>query len=241
MRALLLLLVLTSWASVLAQFDVGGSFGSNLVDIRGRSSSGNEYARFSDIARPGWTASLFYREKVASHTNLGLELLWHRQEFHCYYFSGGLAGGEVSNVHVVLHTLNVAILPEVRLGASSEALIRFGVLGGFRVAGSKTGTWSSSGIWGSQVKYFRDSTPKEFGGDLRVVMGFGFRVPMGAHSAVTIDPYGAYGFSSMLKESPGSRTTEVGIRLGWSRRIAGGTLSQWVNKRTPTPPPGPNW
>jgi hypothetical protein len=86
-----------------------------------------------------------------------------------------------------------------------------------------------------------DEVPRDFGGELRVIMGFGFRIPTGERSGITVDPYGAYGLSSMLKVEPGSLTTELGLRLGWSLRMPRGGMTRWLDRHTPAPPPGPNW
>lgn len=240
-RNAVLLVLLVTTVPLAAQCDLGGTVGIHARELYGRKDQGHSSATFSEVVRPDWNVGLLYREKHGRRTNLGLELTWMRQEFNCRYYNGGLAGGTSSNVHVVLHTLNLAVLPEVRLGARSEAVVRFGVSCGFRVGGSKTGYRSEQWPYHSQIENFNNDVPDEFGGELRTIIGFGFRVPTGALSGITIDPYMAYGFSSMLKVEPGSRSTEVGLRMGWVFRCNKQGFLPWLDKHTPMPPDGPNW
>ncbi len=240
-RCLILFLALLSEGSLLAQYDIGGMIGLHRRELRGRDTDAHAWANFSAIARPDWNVGLFYREKHGSHTNLGLELTWMRHEFHAGYHQGGLAGGTSNDVHVVLHTLNFAVLPEVRLGTGSEAVVRFGVSCGFRVAGRKNGTRYEQWPYHADKETFTDAVPDDFGGELRAIFGFGFRVPTGPRGGITIDPYLARGFSSMLKAEPGSVSTEIGFRLGWAFRVKKEGLSRWIDRRAPTPPAGPTW
>lgn len=241
LKGVVLLVLFAASGSLVAQYDLGGAVGIHSRTPHGRKHQGHSSATFSEVVRPDWNMGLLYREKHGGHTNLGLELTWMRQEFQCRYYNGGLAGGTSSSAHVVLHTLNFAVLPEVRLGARSDAVVRFGVSCGFRVAGRKTGVRTNSLPYQWEQVHFTDAVPDEFGGELRAIFGFGFRVPTGAHSGITIDPYMAYGFSSMLKVEPGSRSTEIGLRMGWAFRTMKQGLTRWIDQHAPTPPPGPNW
>lgn len=227
-----LFLVLVCGGPLAAQVDIGVGFGIQQRSIRARPSEGHVYANFSDINSPDLGAALFYRERRGSHGNLGLELQWIRQEFHANYYAGGLAGGIDNDVRVVLHTLSLAILPEIRMAAGSDAVIRFGISGGFRVAGRMTGWRTVSVPYHYERELYSDAVPKDFGGELRFIVGFGFRAPAGSRGGITIDPYGAYGFSSMLKADPGSRSAELGIRIGWSLRLKGEGLSAWIDRMT---------
>jgi hypothetical protein len=241
LKRVMLLYGLAWSVPVAAQFDLGASFGLARYDIRAREGEGHAGASFSDLSRPDLTASIYYREQHGSHTNLGLELSWARKEFRTSYASGSLLGSAGTSAHVVLHTLNVAILPEVRLAERSGAVIRFGLSCGFRIAGSMTGSTYAYWPYQSYQADLVDEVPRDFGGELRVIMGFGFRIPTGQRSGITVDPYGAYGISSMLKVEPGSVTTELGLRLGWSLRMPSGGMTRWLDRHTPTPPSGPNW
>jgi hypothetical protein len=241
LRNAVLLVLLVAMLPLVAQFDLGGAIGLHSRELYSRQVEGHSSATFSEMVRPDWNVGLLYREKHGRRTNLGLEFTWMRQEFNCRYFNGGLGGGTSSSTHVVLHTLNLAVLPEVRLGTWSDVVVRFGVSCGFRVAGSKSGYRNSYLQSRSQVETFDDDVPDEFGGELRAIFGLGFRVPTGANGGITIDPYVAYGFSSMLKVDPGSRSTEVGLRMGWVFRCNKQGFLPWLDKHTPMPPDGPNW
>lgn len=241
LRNAVLIVLLVATVPLAAQYDLGGAIGLHSRKLYSRQVGGHSSSTFSEMVRPDYNVGLLYREKHGRRTNLGLELTWMRQEFQCRYFNGGLAGGTSSSVHVVLHTLNFAVLPEVRLGAWSEAVVRFGVSCGFRVGGSKTGYRSEQWPYRSQVEVFDNDVPDDFGGELRAIFGFGFKVPTAVNGGITIDPYVAYGFSSMLKVDPGSRSTEVGLRMGWVFRCNMQGFLPWLDKHTPMPPDGPNW
>ena len=241
LKRVVLLYALACGVPLAAQFDLGVSFGLARYDIRAREGEGHAGASFADLSRPDLTASIYYREQHGSHTNLGLELSWARKEFRTSYSSGSRLGSAGTSAHVVLHTLNLAILPEVRLAERSGAVIRFGLSCGFRIAGSMTGSTYAYWPYQSYQADLVDEVPRDFGGELRVIMGFGFRIPTGQRSGITVDPYGAYGISSMLKVEPGSVSTELGLRLGWSLRMPKEGFTRWLDRHTPAPPPGPNW
>lgn len=144
LRLLILWLAVAVVQQLGAQFDVGATLGVQRSDILGRASEGHTSASFYNVERPQANFGLFYRERHGSHTNLGLELTWMRSEFDASLYEGSLAGGMGTNVHVVLHTLNLAVLPEVRLSGRYSAVLRFGLAAGVRVAGSMSGRRYSS-------------------------------------------------------------------------------------------------
>lgn len=223
-----------------AQFDVGAALGVQRSDIRGRPSVGHTSASFYNVDRPQANFGLFYRERHGSHTNLGLELTWMRSEFDASLYEGSLAGGTRTSAHVVLHTMNLAVLPEVRLSARYSAVVRFGLAAGVRVAGTMSGTRYEQWPYHWQVVTFSDARPDVFGGELRALFGFGFQAPVGPRNRITIDLYCARG-SLLLKRDPGSISNEVGLRLGWALRMKGKGFTRWLDERMTTPPDGPNW
>jgi hypothetical protein len=240
LRLLILWLAVAVVQQLGAQFDVGATLGVQRSDIRGRASEGHTSASFYNVERPQANFGLFYRERHGSHTNLGLELTWMRSEFDASLYEGSLAGGMGTNVHVVLHTLNLAVLPEVRLSGRYSAVLRFGLAAGMRVGGTMRGTRTTSVPYSWSTDTFTNAEPDMFGGELRALFGFGFYVPVGALSGITIDPYVARG-SLLLKRDPGSISNEVGLRLGWALRMKGKGFTRWLDERVPTPPDGPNW
>lgn len=238
---MILFLVINVWCTQASgQFDLGVSGGPSWKTFTPREGDPHAQAYFiSGI--PGWTANFFYREKLEKRVNLGLDLGWCRQTFFAFYSSGGLSGKSGREVSVVLHTLDLAIVPEWRLTSSEDHVLRFGISGGIRIAGGMNGNGYSSSPSHYQNEEFIDAKPTEFGGEIRALVGFGLRVPAGERDAITLDPYAAQGLISMLKAQPGSRSLEVGIRLGWCWRVRQGALSHRVCRVSPTPPPEPNW
>ena len=204
--------------------------------LRALSGEGHASVGFSDVSRPSPTATLFYREKCSTHTDLGIEISWMQQEFGTEIYSGGLAGGTWTYSRIELHTLDLAILPQVRLGVGSEAVFRFGVSGGVRIAGTKSGYTTRSFLGQNNATAFSGVKPVEFGGELRAIVGFGFRIPTSGRGSITLDPYAAHGLLSMLREDPGSVSSEFGLRLGWSFRMRERTLTQWLDRSLPVPP-----
>lgn len=147
-----------------AQFDVGAMVGMHRLDLRSRPSEGHASAHFYNIAKPAVNFGLCYRERHGSHTNLGLELTWMRNEFDASLYEGSLAGGTQISAHVILHTINLAVLPEVRLSGRYSAVLRFGLAAGMRVGGTMRGTRTTSVPYSWCTDTFTNAEPDMFGG-----------------------------------------------------------------------------
>ncbi len=219
-----------------AQYEVGASVGVYRYSLDGRKSDGHEYASFSHVPATAFTASLSYRERCASHTDLGVELQFTRKSFDARYSDGGIAGSDGTDAHVDLDLLHLNVALEVRLNSKGTAVVRFGPQVGFRVGGRMTGYhWSIYPYPNPSYRsWFVGATPSDFGGDLRFLFGLGFRSGTGPWG-VTFDPYCSTGVGILLK-SPGAKGTEFGVKIGCSLRREKTTLTQWVNRFTSAKP-----
>jgi hypothetical protein len=217
-----------------AQYLLGASGGGMLFELRSRSvGDPHTGASFDPGPGPFWTACIFYREQHFDHTNLGLELIYTRKEFEMHYGNTGLAGSYGTAGFVELDLLHLAIIPQVSLGASKRAVVRFGLMQGILLRGRISGReWYHVG--GTNYdRTFENEPTKDFGGDLRLFFGFGFEMPMGERIRLLFDPYFTTAISSLLKEDPRSKGMEWGLRTGLALRMPGTTISEWMDRITP--------
>ncbi len=156
--------------------------------------------------------------------DLGFDLTLAHRSFSASYGEGGMGGGFTKYAHAELDQLYFGVKPEVRMDAKRSAVVRFGIMAGFRVGGSARGTYSSYGgygyTWNNDAGFTHD-----FSADLRFAFGFGFRLPVGERWAITIDPEATIAFTSMLAQGAGMRGSDIGLRIGLSRRSNGKSLS----------------
>lgn len=226
--------------AVFGQFVVGVSAGAFRQKLIGRADdASHDFTDVDQVVSPVFTASAFYRERYCANVDLGLELTFVHRSFSAYYGSYGLAGTRFRSVHAELDQLYLCITPEVHLNASGNSVVRFGVMSGVRIGGSAEGESYSSGVIGND-RHAINAT-NDFGGDLRLVFGFGFRLPLGDRWSVSLDPYSNTAITSMLKSASGIRGTDVGLRIGLGRRFFGKPVTKWLAANTPDLPPGPNW
>ena len=110
-----LLLYLRSWVAVTAcsltmisgaQYEVGASFGLYHDALQGRRSEGYSYAEFDDLPVISLVASIHYRERCSSRTDLGVELQFVRKSFSVLAREGGLAGSSGIDADVSLYTIS---------------------------------------------------------------------------------------------------------------------------------------
>ena len=221
-----------------AQYLIGASGGGMLFELRSRPSDGHTSASFDPGPGPFWTASGFYREQHFDHTNLGLELIYTRKEFEVSYSDGGLAGSYGTEGYVELDLLHLAIIPQVSLGASKRAVVRFGLMQGILLRGRISGReWYHVGGTNYDRTFEKERT-EDFGGDLRLFFGFGFEVAMGERARVLFDPYFTPAITSLLKQEPRSKGMEWGLRISLALRMPGTTIAEWMLRITPAGEPG---
>ena len=224
-----------------AQYELGAALGVYRNSLQPRKSDGHASAQFWHVSNPGLIASVFYRERGNKHTNLGFELQYTRKSFHARYSDGGLAGSYGTDAHVDLDLLHVNITLETKLNERGNAVIRFGPQLGFKLGGWMTGeSWVSVPYNYSRSAFQHQAIP-DFGGDLRFLLGMGFRSGAKSGSGVSFDPFLSAAIGSILKEAPGAKGMEYGMRLGFFLLREKTTLTQWVDRKPPTPPSGPNW
>lgn len=196
-------------------------------------SDGHASASFDPGPGPFWTASIFYREQHFDHTNLGLELIYTRKEFAASYSDGGLAGTYGTEGFVELDLLHLAVIPQVSLGASKRAVVRFGLMQGILLRGRISGReWYHVGGTNTD-RTFENEPTKDYGGDLRLFFGFGFEVPVSERVCLLLDPYMTPAIGSLLKEAPRSRGMEWGLRIGLALHMPGTTITEWMDRITP--------
>ena len=129
--------------------------------------------------------------------------------------------------------LHWAIIPQVNLSASKRAVIRFGLMQGILLRGRITGReWNHVG-GANYDRTFENEPTKDFSGDLRLFLGFGFELPMGEQACVLFDPYFSPALGSLLKVEPRSKGMEWGLRIGLALQMPGTTISEWMGKIKP--------
>ena len=232
------LVVTPAWA----QFDYGVSAGGVLLQIRAFESDGPHISTsVSDVERMAFSASAFYRERYSDFVDLGLEATLAHQSFRAGYGSSGLGGGSSRSARVEIDQLYLGIKPEVRMDAKRMAVVRFGFMAGLRVGGSARGASSTWSIASPGTRNDDADLTSDFGGDFRFAFGFGFRVPVGESWAVTIDPEATIGFTSILHAEGTIRGSDIGLRVGLSRRSKGKALTSMFKVPPHDPAAGPEW
>lgn len=226
-----------------AQYDLGLAVGGMHTELHVKQSDeDNTYAWVSDVGRWSGSASVFYRERYSEHVDLGLDLTWAHRSFSAGYSHASPGSSEGFAAHAEIDQLYLGIKPEVRLDTGRLAVVRFGIMAGFLVGGRVTGTADATHVGGGGYHYTDTDLKNHFGGDLRFAFGFGFRVPLGGRWAMTIDPEASIAFSSMMRSpDAGLRGTDLGLRIGLSRRSAGRALSKLITPPPRDPAHWPEW
>ncbi len=210
-----------------AQYDLGVSFG--IYEL---------YFRNIALIPEGrqWSAAMFYRERVASHTDLGVELLLVDRRL-----GGTWSTGEPRIYHDVqelwMQHLYVAPTVDVRMGRKGNNVVRFGPQFGLKLFESYTGeinTGPPGSLNRSMVDDLVSARTDHFRNEFRFLIGFGFRIPFGPRMAMVLDPYYSGGISSLLRDEPRVRVNEYGLRLGLAARRYDRSLTQRIKeKRAP--------
>lgn len=213
-------------APACAQFDYGLSAGGVLVQMRAFESNDPHVSTWvNDVGRTAFSASAIYRECYSDFVDLGFDLTLTHQSFNAGYSDGGLGSGSNRSAHVEIDQLYIGVKPEVRMDAKRSAVVRFGLLAGMKVGGSARGSSSSWSVAGPGSRNEDADLIRDFGSDLRFAFGFGFRIPAGGQWAVTVDPEATIGLTSMLHADGTIRGSDIGLRVGLSRRSKGRALT----------------
>ena len=212
--------------SACGQFDYGFSAGAVLTELHAKNSDDPHItAQVGSVSRTTISASTFYRERYSAFVDLGVDLSFAHRSFRASYSESGLGGGVFRYARAELDQLYIGVKPEIRMDAKRSAVVRFGLMAGFLVGGSAKGATSSWSAGGQGFQNDDADLLRDFTGDLRFAFGFGFRAPVGDRWAITIDPEATIAFTSMLKREPGMRGSDIGLRIGLSRRSNGMSLS----------------
>lgn len=202
-----------------AQYDFGVGVGGVLEELRAfQSDDPHRTTWVGDVGRTAFSASAFYRERYSEFVDLGFDLTFAHRCFDASYSEGGLGASVNRTVHAELDQLYIGVKPEVRMDAKRRGVVRFGLMVGFLVGGAAKGTASSWSMIGPSTRIEDADLIRDFGGDIRFAFGLGFRVPLSERWAIAIDPETTIAFSSMLKAGAGMRGSDIGLRIGLSRR-----------------------
>lgn len=234
-KSLLTVLALVYGGPLRAQYELGAAVGGYRYSVVARESDQRATASFNNIPSPGLTFAVFYRERCAPRTNLGIELQITRKSFNAQVFDGSRAGSTGIEARVDLYLMHLDITPEIRLNGAGNAVFRFGPQFGFLVGGTMTGGSWMSYPFNSSTSSFVGATPTNFKGDLRFLFGVGFRSSALQAVGLTVDPYFSLALGSILRDDPGATGSEVGIKIGCSLRKERTTMTQWVDRKMPVP------
>lgn len=229
-------------APACAQFDYGLSVGGVLVQMRAFESEDPHVSTWvNGVGRTAISASAFYRERYSDFVDLGFDLTLTHQSFNAGYSYGGLGSGSNRSAHVEIDQLYIGVKPEVRMDAMRSAVVRFGLLTGIRVGGSARGSSSTWSVAGPGSRNDDADLINDFGGDFRFAFGFGFRVQVGERWAIIIDPEATIGLTSVLHADGTIHGSDIGVRVGLSRRSNGKALTSLFKVLPRDPAAGPEW
>ncbi len=221
-----LLVLSVASATASAQFDYGVSAGGVLTELHAKDMDNPHVtSEVWNVGRTAFSAAAFYRERYSDFVDLGFDLLLAHRSFNTDYSEGGLGGGVDKTARAELDLLYIGVKPEVRLDAKRYVVVRFGLMAGMLVGGSAKGTSRIWSVMGQGSLNNEADLTRDFSGDFRFAFGFGFRAPVGERWAITFDPEATIALTSMLTMGAGMRGSDIGLRIGLSRRSNGKSLS----------------
>lgn len=201
--------------------------------------SGRSRATFSSAQSIPWTMDVYYREQGPKAVRFATGLQVVRREFFAKYDGGGLGYGSGKAVDVRLDMLYWNLQPEICVNERGSLVFRLGPQFGWLLRGTMEGrssTWSQgspgSGPPSSITSELQRRYTSDFKGDIRFLFGFGFRLPLGERTALTIDPYWSTALTSMLDPEVASismRGYDAGVMVGMSWQHRGRGL--WPGRR----------
>ncbi len=220
-RPFIIALALVAHVSAYAQFDLGISGGGYVYSLRAKDADGGRAtASFaSDQAFP-WSVALHYRERGESQLRFATELMVLRREFRIVQSYGGLGSGHDEVWDVRLDQIYWGILPELYLDAKKMSVLRFGAQFGWALNATKEGSrnsWSSIPPSTSKEEFGR--IPADYGGDIRALLGIGYRLHLKGSTSVVLDAFVSSSITSMGGGPVAVRSSDAGIRAGisWAR------------------------
>ncbi len=219
-RASFIIVLVGSCCVAKAQYDVGVSVGLYRQWLREAPGGDDHYfGSYDDYQNPSLSAGFIYRETSAPHVNFAGELRFLRRSFRVNQGYGGLGGSNSQSIHADLDLLYINILPEVRLDGKGLAVLNFGPMIGVLLGGRVTGS-AYDHVGGTiETTTFQNAPPTMFKGDLRFAFGFGLREVSVKTVALSMDAGFNLAFASLLKDKPGSRGSDLELRVAMSRRV----------------------
>ncbi|MCB0773033.1 MAG: hypothetical protein KDB93_06640 [Flavobacteriales bacterium] len=205
-----------------AQYDIGAAAGGVLTFMSdGGHISPHQFARVDYVDAGTFSAAVFFRTRKARRVNPALDLVWSRRSFRASYGQRHGGGGTTKRASADLDQLYVGIVPELALDSGRRSVFRLGMRAGICTDARAQGTVSTWSNDGEHALADGQDLGADFRGDLRVVLGFGYRLPWGARWAVHVDPELTYGIGSLLKDDWGRlHGWDVGLRVGIARAFA---------------------
>jgi hypothetical protein len=128
--------------------------------------------------------------------------------------------------HVDLDMLHVALLPEIKMGPSGNAVIRFGAMAGGIVGGREHGGLSQYDMFVRDTQEYDRPADEMYRADMRLLLGFGFRVPLGRHVVFSIDPYTSGSITTITRDQVVLYSRDHGLRFGLAAVLPGRTLTE---------------
>ena len=221
-----LIILSVASATASAQFDYGVAVGGVLTELHAKDMDNPHItSRVWNVSPTAFSAAAFYRERYSNFVDLGFDVSLAHRSFNTSYSEGGLGGGVDKTARAELDQLYIGVKPEVRLDAKRYAVVRFGIMAGLLVGGTAKGTSSIWSVTGQGSRNNDADLTRDFGGDFRFAFGFGFRAPVSERWAITFDPEATIALTSMLTKGAGMRGSDLGLRIGLSRRSNGKSLS----------------
>lgn len=237
-RSLFIALALLAHLGASAQFDLGISGGGYVYSLRAKDADGGRAtASFgSDQAFP-WSVAMHYRERGDSQLRFASEVMVLRREFRVVQSYGGLGSGNDEVWDVRLDQLYWGILPEIYLDAKKMSVLRFGAQFGWALNATKEGIRNSwSGIPPSTSKEEFGRIPADYGGDIRALLGIGYRLPLKGSTSVVLDAFVSSSVTSMGGGPVAVRSSDAGLRAGISWTRPGQGLWPALRKGAPKKP-----
>ncbi len=213
-------------ATAHAQYELGASVGAYVYEMYTPRNSPHSGEYEEDRSIP-FIASVWYRERSEKGVGLGLEVQWTRKAFHANYSDGGLGSGVQYTSDVRADFLHVNIVPEIRLDRKGRLMLRTGPQIGFLVGGTESGSYTSwsivSGRSNGTINGGRFD--KQYGGDGRWLLSFGFWTALNERFSLSLDPYVSLGISS-IHDEPTMKSIDGGLKVSLGLRIPQRTIWQ---------------
>lgn len=158
-----------------------------------------------------WLFGIHYKGRKDQLINLSLavDYLYRAVFIDAHY--GGLGGWTGRNMDVDIYSINLRVLPEIRLGKKFGVYINIGPYFGFIVNTRKTETGSSGTYDGNHISWEESGSAKDdFNGiDFGVSSTLGFEIPLTPNLFLLTDVSYGVGISNIADGSLGSYAGKI--------------------------------